>query len=54
MNQQEIILINSSIDSYKKMIKYLRSQMLLLEKKKMKIKKNCEECIKLPIKDSGK
>ena len=49
MTEHETKIINASIKSYKSMIKYFREQIFTLERKKLKIQKDCPECIRLPI-----
>ena len=51
MTEHETKIINESIKSYKSMIKYFREQIFILERKKLKIQKDCPECIRLPIVD---
>ena len=49
MTEHETKIINESIKSYKSMIKYFKEQILLLERKKLTVQKDCPECIRLPI-----
>ena len=51
MNEHEIKLIDDCIESYKKMIKYHRKQILELERKKLPERKaeDCPECFKFKI-----
>ena len=45
MTEQEIKLIDESIQAYKNMIKFHRKQILELERKKIVELPNCSECI---------
>tara|TARA_E500000331_G_scaffold350336_1_gene395028 strand:- start:707 stop:874 length:168 start_codon:yes stop_codon:yes gene_type:complete len=48
MDEQEIKLINSSIQAYSNMINFFKIQILKLERKKLKkFNKNCPECFKI-------
>lgn len=51
MTEQEIKLIDESIQAYKNMIKFHRKQILELERKKLVVHKaeECPECFKFKI-----
>ena len=54
MSPEEILLIDRSIEAYKNTIKFLKNQILDLERKKLiKYDRDCPECFKI-IKKKGK
>ena len=49
MNEHENKLIDESIQAYKNMIVFIKSQIHQLELKKLKVEEDCPECIPLGI-----